>query len=256
MNIKGKKGKIVIHSLNKIFDKKLHVLKDLQLEVDLRERLVIVGPSGSGKSTLLRCIMGLEGINSGTIHFDGHPYIEQRGKNTWVDKEIQRQIGMIFQHYTLFPHLSVMENLLLAPIQVKKMKRDVAREQAAALLERFNLVDKHDVYPSKLSGGQKQRVAIARALMLDPTLMLFDEVTSALDPELVTEVLEVMLHLSEQKMGMMIITHEFDFARRIASRIVFIDEGTIVEEALPDEFFSSPRELRTKQFLNHFTLDS
>lgn len=250
-----KKDKIVIHNLNKSFDKNIHVLKDLNLEVDFTERLVIVGPSGSGKSTLLRCIMGLEDIDSGIIHFKGQLYVERRGKNTWVDKQIQRRIGMIFQHYTLFPHLSVMENLLLAPIQVKKMKRNVAREHAMTMLERLNLVDKHAVYPSKLSGGQKQRVAIARALMLEPTLMLFDEVTSALDPELVTEVLEVMLHLSDQKMGMMIITHEFDFARRIASRILFIDEGTIVEEAVPKKFFANPQKLRTKQFLSHFALD-
>jgi polar amino acid transport system ATP-binding protein len=249
------KGKIVIDNLNKSFDKNIHVLRNLKLEVDFRDRLVIVGPSGSGKSTLLRCIMGLEDIDSGAIYFEGQPYVVKRGKNTWVDKQIQRRIGMIFQHYTLFPHLSVIENLLLSPIQVKKMKRDMAYKQAMTLLERLNLVDKHEVYPSRLSGGQKQRVAIARALMLEPTLMLFDEVTSALDPELVTEVLEVMLQLSKQKMGMIIITHEFDFARRIASRIVFIDEGTVVEEAVPEEFFANPTNLRTKRFLSHFALD-
>lgn len=249
------KGRLVIQGLEKSYDEHVQVLRGVDLSIDFDERLVIVGPSGSGKSTILRCIMGLEDIDSGVLSFEGRPYIERRGQRTWVDKQIQRRIGMIFQHYTLFPHLNVMDNLLLAPIQVQKMDRREARNKAMSLLDRLNLADKHNVHPNKLSGGQKQRAAIARALMLEPALMLFDEVTSALDPELVNEVLEVMLQLSKRNMGMIIITHEFDFARRIASRIVFIDEGKIIEQAPPKVFFTNPQQERTRQFLCHFVLD-
>ena len=234
----------------------VHVLRNLDLDLAEKERLVVIGPSGGGKSTLLRCVMGLEEIDGGTISFDGMPYVEARpgGRrhHTFVDKRIQLQVGMVFQHYTLFPHLSVIQNLVLAPVLVRKQRKRDAVDAGRALLDRFNLLEKADEYPSRLSGGQKQRVAIARAMMMEPRLMLFDEITSALDPELVKEVLSVMLQLAEQNMTMMIITHEMDFARKIATRVAFIDQGGIMEQGLPDRIFSEPAEPRTREFLDHF----
>ena len=246
-----------IDGLNKSFGP-IHVLRDFELSMGRDDRLVVIGPSGSGKSTLLRCIMGLEEIDSGTITFVGEPYVKAKSsgsrRRTIVDKRIQLQVGMVFQHYTLFPHLSVLENLILAPMNVRKQGRKAAKESAYRLLDRLNLVDKADAYPNRLSGGQKQRVAIARALMLEPRLMLFDEITSALDPELVAEVLRVMLILAEQDMAMMIITHEMDFARKIATRVALIDEGCVIEQGGPEQVLGNPVEARTREFLSHFII--
>jgi polar amino acid transport system ATP-binding protein len=234
----------------------MHVLRNLDLSLAENERLVVIGPSGGGKSTLLRCVMGLEEIDGGAIYFDDVTYVKARArsrhKRTFVDKRIQLRVGMVFQHYTLFPHLSVMENLVLAPVLVRRQRKHDAVEAGRALLDRFNLLEKADEYPNRLSGGQKQRVAIARALMMEPRLMLFDEITSALDPELVKEVLSVMLQLAEQNMAMIIITHEMDFARKIATRVAFIDQGRIMEQGPPERIFSQPREARTRDFLDHF----
>jgi polar amino acid transport system ATP-binding protein len=196
--------------------------------------------------------MGLENIDQGSISLGGEVCVELRGRRTRVNRRLQRQIGMVFQHYTLFPHLSVIENLILAPVRAWGEAPAAARDRALVLLSRLDLRDKQGAYPNRLSGGQKQRVAIARALMLEPKVMLFDEVTSALDPELIAEVLDVMLDLAQQQMAMIIITHEMTFARRIASRIVFLDKGSIVEEAPPDQFFLHPREERSRRFLRHF----
>jgi polar amino acid transport system ATP-binding protein len=246
-----------IDKLNKSFGA-THVLRDFDLDMGLDERLVVIGPSGGGKSTLLRCVMGLEEIDGGAIYFGGQPYVEvrpRRGRaHTRVDKQIQLQVGMVFQHYTLFPHLSVIENLVLAPVTVRNQAKSKAREAARRLLDRFNLLDKADEYPSRLSGGQKQRAAIARALMLEPRLMLFDEITSALDPELVAEVLQVMLRLAEQDMAMLVITHEMDFARKIATRVAFIDEGKVMEQGPPERILGDPVEVRTREFLSHFII--
>ena len=250
----GPRRLLRIQGLDKYFGQ-LHVLRELDLDLAENERLVVIGPSGGGKSTLLRCVMGLEEIDRGQIAFDDQVYIEARPgarRRTFVDKRIQLKVGMVFQHYTLFPHLSVMQNLVLAPVLVRRQRKAEAVEAGRALLERFNLLDKADAYPNRLSGGQKQRVAIARALMLEPRLMLFDEITSALDPELVKEVLSVMLQLAEQNMAMMIITHEMDFARKIATRVAFIDQGKIMEQGPPERIFTAPAEARTRDFLDHF----
>ena len=252
----GGPGRLLrIERLDKYFGH-LHVLRELDLELASNERLVVIGPSGGGKSTLLRCVMGLEQIDRGQIAFDDQVYIEARPQTrrqrTFVDKRIQLQVGMVFQHYTLFPHLSVMQNLVLAPVLVRRQRKAEAVAAGRALLERFNLLDKADAYPNRLSGGQKQRVAIARALMMGPRLMLFDEITSALDPELVKEVLSVMLQLAEQNMAMVIITHEMDFARKIATRVAFIDQGKIMEQGPPERIFTEPAEARTRDFLDHF----
>ena len=243
--------KLVIEGLTKRFDKNV-VIEKLTLEISFDERVVVIGPSGSGKSTLLRCVMGLEEIDAGIIRFGDQTYIEARKGGTYINKALQRRMGMVFQHYTLFPHMSVLANLTLAPIKVRREDRKAAVARARDLLQRLGLGDRGESYPAHLSGGQKQRAAIARALLLEPKLMLFDEVTSALDPELVAEVLDVMLRLAARDMGMLIITHEMDFARRIASRVVFIDQGRIVEQAPPDILFSHPKEKRTVKFLSHF----
>ncbi len=251
----GPRRLLRVQGLDKHFGQ-LHVLRELDLDLAENERLVVIGPSGGGKSTLLRCVMGLEEIDRGRIAFDDQIYIEARPgarrQRTFVDKRIQLKVGMVFQHYTLFPHLSVMQNLVLAPVLVRRQRKAAAVEAGRALLERFNLLDKAEAYPNRLSGGQKQRVAIARALMMEPRLMLFDEITSALDPELVKEVLSVMLQLAEQNMAMMIITHEMDFARKIATRVAFIDQGKIMEQGPPERIFTAPAEARTRDFLDHF----
>lgn len=226
------------------------VMNDMSLSMRADDRLVIIGPSGSGKSSLLRCLMGLESIQDGDIYFQGQPYIHgEHSPKSKINQELQRQIGMVFQHYTLFPHLSVQANLMLAPTKVGGMKKDVAAERARMYLARLGLENKLHAYPSQLSGGQKQRVAIARALMLEPKLMLFDEVTSALDPEMVIEVQNVMLQLAEQKMAMIIVTHDMHFARDIATRVVFCANGKIVEQGPPAELFKQPKEARTREFL-------
>ena len=233
----------------------LHVLKDISLEVRKNEVVVIIGPSGSGKSTFLRCINHLEKINSGHIYVNGHMigYHDRNGKLVEDnEKNIARQraeIGMVFQRFNLFPHLTAIENIMEAPVRVRKAPTDQVRVEAERLLARVGLADKRDQYPNQLSGGQQQRVAIARALAMKPSLMLFDEPTSALDPEMIGEVLDVMKELAHE-MTMIVVSHEMGFARAAANRIVFVDQGQIVEEATPDEFFRNPREERTRLFLS------
>ena len=241
-------------NVNKYFGS-LHVLKDVNLQVRKNETVVVIGPSGSGKSTLLRCINHLEKINGGRIYVNGHliGYLEQSGKLVEDnEKNIARQraeIGMVFQRFNLFPHLTALENIIEAPIQVRKTPRDQATSDAERLLERVGLSDKRDKYPNQLSGGQQQRVAIARALAMKPSLMLFDEPTSALDPEMIGEVLDVMDELAHE-MTMVVVSHEMGFARACANHIVFMDGGTIIEDTTPDDLFNNPREERTKQFLS------
>lgn len=226
------------------------VLRGLDIAMRPGDRVVVIGPSGGGKSTLLRVLMGLEQIDSGEIYFNKNSYINtDNNGRTIIDKQVRRQIGMVFQHYTLFPHLSVLQNLVLAPIKVKGEARSSANERAQALLARFGLADKKSAFPAQLSGGQKQRVAIARALMLDPKLMLFDEVTSALDPELVAEVEQVIIQLAEQSLPMMIVTHDMHFARNIASRVIFCAGGTVVEDGPPQQVLGAPKEARTREFI-------
>ena len=229
----------------------LVVMDNFDLTMKSDDRLVIIGPSGSGKSSLLRVLMGLEGIQRGKINFKKKDYIigDNSKPAKIVNVDIQRKIGMVFQHYTLFPHLSILQNLILAPVKVHRISKKEAVERARALLARFGLESKINAYPSQLSGGQKQRVAIARALMLEPELMLFDEVTSALDPEMVVEVQSVMMQLADQKMAMIIVTHDMHFARHIASRVVFCANGKIVEQGHPDTLFTRPKEKRTREFL-------
>lgn len=230
----------------------VQVLKGIDIEMKPGDRVVVIGPSGGGKSTLLRVMMGLEQIDSGAVSFDGKPYISSNGagKRTVIDTEVRRSIGMVFQHYTLFPHLNVMQNLVLAPCKVRGEPKAKAEARAHALLERFGLGAKAKAYPAQLSGGQKQRVAIARALMLDPKLMLFDEVTSALDPELVSEVEHVIMQLAAQNMPMMIVTHDMWFAKNIASRVIFCAGGVVVEDGPPEQVLGSPKEERTKEFID------
>lgn len=224
------------------------VLDGISLKVKQGEVIVIIGPSGCGKSTLLRCINGLEPIQSGEILLEGAPIDPASRQIT----EQRQKVGMVFQSYELFPHLSVMDNILLAPTKVQKRDRAEAQAEALTLLERVGLQDRADSFPRELSGGQKQRVAIVRALIMHPEVMLFDEVTAALDPEMVREVLDVILRLAEQGRTMLIVTHEMQFARAIADRIVFIDGGKILEEAPPEQFFTQPTTDRAKQFLHMF----
>lgn len=240
-----------VRSLHKSYGA-IHVLKGLDIEMKPGERVVVIGPSGGGKSTLLRVMMGLEKIDSGSITFGGKPYISSADLDakTAIDTEVRRSIGMVFQHYTLFPHLSVIQNLVLAPCKVRGEKKASAMQRAQALLERFGLGAKANAFPAQLSGGQKQRVAIARALMLDPKLMLFDEVTSALDPELVAEVEHVILQLAAQSMPMMIVTHDMWFAKNIASRVIFCAGGVVVEDGPPEQVLGAPREERTRDFID------
>ena len=240
--------------VNKYFGS-LHVLKDVCFQVRKNETVVVIGPSGSGKSTLLRCINHLEKINSGRIYVNGHliGYLDRNGKLIEDnERNIARQraeIGMVFQRFNLFPHLTALENIIEAPIQVRKTPREQATAEAEHLLERVGLADKRDKYPNQLSGGQQQRVAIARALAMKPNLMLFDEPTSALDPEMIGEVLDVMNELAHE-MTMVVVSHEMGFARACANRIVFMDSGAIIEDTTPEDLFTHPREERTKQFLS------
>lgn len=240
--------------VNKFFGS-LHVLKDIDLTVYRNEVVVVIGPSGSGKSTLLRCINHIEKINSGRISVNGQliGYYEKNGRLV-EDKErnIAQQraaIGMVFQRFNLFPHLTALENIIEAPTNVRKISHDEAIAEGNRLLERVGLVEKADKYPNQLSGGQQQRIAIARALAMKPSLMLFDEPTSALDPEMIGEVLDVMKELAHE-ITMIVVSHEMGFARAAANRIVFIDEGRIIEDTTPDDLFSNPREERTKVFLS------
>ncbi|AZR74764.1 peptide ABC transporter ATP-binding protein [Anoxybacter fermentans] len=236
---------IEIKDVNKYFGS-LHVLKDINNQVKQGEVLVIIGPSGSGKSTLLRCINLLEDITSGEILFKGKKINDPEVNIT----QIRQEIGMVFQHFNLFPHKSVIENITLAPEKVKGLDLEEAREIALNLLERVGLKDKADNYPDQLSGGQKQRVAIARALAMQPEVMLFDEPTSALDPEMVGDVLEVMKELAKDGMTMIVVTHEMGFAREVADRVIFMDGGQIVEEGTPERIFNNPCEKRTREFLS------
>lgn len=237
--------KIHVKNLKKTFGK-LEVLKDINIDIHEGEVVVVIGPSGSGKSTFLRCLNKLEVSNGGTILVNG---TDINAKSTNIN-HVRENIGMVFQHFNLFPNLSVIENIMLAPCKVKKMSKEEARELGFKLLTRVGLELKADVYPQQLSGGQKQRVAIARALAMNPSIMLFDEPTSALDPEMVGEVLAVMQELAKGGMTMVVVTHEMGFAREVADRIVFMDGGYIIEEGTPEEVLKNPKQERTISFLN------
>jgi polar amino acid transport system ATP-binding protein len=235
---------IRFEGVHKWFDK-LHVLNDINLHVRAGEVVVVCGPSGSGKSTLIRTINDLEPIDKGKLLVDG---MDLSDKKTDINK-MRAEIGFVFQQFNLYPHLSVLKNITLAPIKIRNKSRQEAEEKAVALLERVGLTEKRDAYPSQLSGGQQQRVAIARGLAMDPKIMLFDEPTSALDPEMIGEVLQVMKDLALSGMTMIVVSHEMGFAREVSHRVVFMDFGTILEEAPPEEFFKNPQHDRAKQFL-------
>lgn len=238
-------SKISVRNLKKNFGS-LEVLKDISLEVTEGEVVVLIGPSGSGKSTLLRCLNQLEKVTSGQIIIDGHDVTD---KHTDINK-VRENIGMVFQHFNLFNHLTVLKNMTLAPVHLKTLSKEESKDKAMSLLNRVGLADKADAYPSQLSGGQKQRVAIARALEMNPDIMLFDEPTSALDPEMVGEVLAVMKELAREGMTMVVVTHEIGFAREVASRVIFMEGGYIVEDGTPDEVINHPKEARTADFLS------
>ncbi|QWV94024.1 amino acid ABC transporter ATP-binding protein [Geomonas oryzisoli] len=225
--------------------KKLHVLNDINLHVKPGEVLVVCGPSGSGKSTLIRTVNQLEPIDQGTLIVDGKDLSD---KKLDINK-LRAEVGFVFQQFNLYPHLSVLANITLAPIKIRKTPKAQAQEQAMALLERVGLAEKRDAYPAQLSGGQQQRVAIARALAMKPRIMLFDEPTSALDPEMIGEVLDVMQKLALSGMTMVVVTHEMGFAREVSHRVVFMDQGTILEQAAPEQFFKNPQHERAQQFL-------
>ena len=236
-----------IEHLKKSYDDNL-ILDDINLEVHQGEVIVLVGPSGCGKSTMLRCINALEPIQGGEIKLNGEK-IDPKNKNI---AELRQKIGMVFQSYELFPHLTVLDNILLAPMKVQKRNKEEVKKEAEQLLDRVGLLDKKDNYPRQLSGGQKQRVAIVRAMLMHPEIMLLDEITAALDPEMVREVLQVVLELAKTGMTMLIVTHEMEFARSVADRVIFMDKGNIVEENTPEQFFDNPETDRAKQFLNSF----
>ena len=228
------------------------ILNGLDLTIQKGEVVVILGPSGCGKSTLLRCINGLETINAGEITLDG----VRISDNPKELPKIRQRIGMVFQSYDLFPHKTILDNITLAPMKVQKRDRKEVEAEAESLLQRVGLLEKKNAYPRQLSGGQKQRVAIVRSLCMHPEIMLFDEVTAALDPEMVREVLDVMLELAQQGLTMVIVTHEMQFAKAVADRIIFIDGGKIVEEAPPEQFFTAPQTQRAQAFLNTFTFET
>lgn len=235
---------IKVDRLNKSFGN-LHVLHDISTHIEKGEVVAIIGPSGSGKSTLLRCLNLLEVPTTGKVFIEGKDITAPKADIL----NIRQNIGMVFQHFHLFPHMTVLENMIYAPMKVKGLSKEAATQKARDLLERVGLSDKADVYPSRLSGGQKQRVAIARSLAMEPEIMLFDEPTSALDPEMVKEVLEVMKGLAHTGITMAIVTHEMGFAREVADRILFLDGGRLVEDSVPEEFFSKPKSERAQQFL-------
>ena len=222
------------------------VLKDINEHIAPGEKIVIIGPSGSGKSTFLRCMNLLERPTSGQIIFDG---IDITDPKTDINK-VRQHMGMVFQHFNLFPHKTIMENITLAPVRLKLMKSEAAKEEALRLLKLVNLEEKADAYPGQLSGGQKQRIAIVRSLAMKPKMMLFDEPTSALDPEMVGEVLEVMKNLADQGMTMAVVTHEMGFAKEVGTRVMFMDEGRILEQGTPEDIFDHPKEARTQEFLS------
>lgn len=236
---------IKVKNLHKSFGK-LEVLKGIDEHIDKGEKVVVIGPSGSGKSTFLRCLNLLETPTEGEIYIDDELINSPKAD---VNK-IREKMGMVFQQFNLFPHLSIMDNIILAPMKVKKMSRADAEKKAEELLKKVGLLDKKDAYPAQLSGGQQQRIAIARALAMDPEIMLFDEPTSALDPEMVGEVLGVMKDLADAGMTMVVVTHEMGFAREVASRVLFMDQGVIMEQGTPDDVFSNPKNERTKSFLS------
>ncbi|MBQ7186310.1 MAG: amino acid ABC transporter ATP-binding protein [Ruminococcus sp.] len=237
---------IVVSDLHKSFGD-LHILKGISTTVRQGEKVVIIGPSGSGKSTFLRCLNLLERPTSGSIKLDG---VDLLGFNEKGVNFMRQSMGMVFQHFNLFPHLTIRKNITLAPVKLGILSEEEANSRADDLLEKVGLYDKCDAYPGQLSGGQKQRIAIARALAMNPEVMLFDEPTSALDPEMVGEVLELMKQLAEAGMTMIVVTHEMGFAKEVASRVMFMDDGQILEEAPPDKFFSDPKNDRTKLFLS------
>ena len=236
---------ITVKNLKKKFGNKI-VLKGIDLNVEKGERVVIIGPSGCGKSTLLRCINGIEKITSGKVIFEGK---DINGKNIDINK-IREKMGMVFQQFNLFPHLTVTENIILAPVKLKIMTKEDAIKKAVELLELIDLKDKKDMYPSQLSGGQKQRIAIARALIMNPEVMLFDEPTSALDPEMVDEVSNLMKDLAKNGMTMIVVTHEMSFVKECATRVIFMENGSIIEEGTVKEIFENPKSDRLKEFLS------
>jgi len=245
---------IRLERVNKSFGR-LHVLRDVSLEVQKGEVVCIIGPSGAGKSTLLRCINHLEGIDSGTIYIEGTPVyrFSHQGRHV-VDPDhrieaLRSQIGMVFQSFNLFPHFTALENVMVAPVHVRREPKDDVRQRALALMTKVGLAEKVHAYPHELSGGQQQRVAIARALAMQPKAMLFDEVTSALDPELIGEVLRVMRQLAAEGMTMLVVTHEMGFAQDVCDRVIVMADGMIIEEGAPAQIFSTPRNVRTRQFL-------
>ncbi|HLU21762.1 MAG TPA: amino acid ABC transporter ATP-binding protein [Bacillaceae bacterium] len=236
---------ITVKNLHKSFGS-LEVLKGINATIDESEVVCVIGPSGSGKSTFLRCLNLLEDITSGEVVIDGDNIVDKE-----VDiNTVRSQVGMVFQHFNLFPHMTVLDNITLGPIQVKGTSKLKAEEEALPLLEKVGLSDKADVYPHSLSGGQKQRVAIARALAMNPKVMLFDEPTSALDPELVGDVLQVMKDLAREGMTMVVVTHEMGFAREVGDRVIFMDEGIVMEEGNPEQIFDTPQHPRTQEFLS------
>lgn len=237
---------IDVKNLNKSFGD-LHILKDITESIEQGEKVVIIGPSGSGKSTFLRCLNLMERPTSGDIFVDGENITLMSAKEVNL---MRQKMGMVFQHFNLFPHLTIRKNITLAPVKLKLMTKEEADEKADELLEKVGLADKAESYPNQLSGGQKQRIAIARALAMNPEVMLFDEPTSALDPEMVGEVLNLMKQLANDGMTMVVVTHEMGFAKEVASRVLFMDDGKILEQAPPEEFFANPKNQRTKDFLS------
>lgn len=240
------KSIIGFEKVNKWYGNNFHVLRDIDLQVRPGERIVICGPSGSGKSTLIRCVNRLEEHQEGVIRVDG----VELSDDVKAIEQVRNQVGMVFQQFNLFPHLTVLENLTLAPTWVMKMPKAEAEERAMQQLKRVRIAEQADKYPLQLSGGQQQRVAIARALCLKPKIMLFDEPTSALDPEMIKEVLDVMTELAQQGITMLCVTHEMGFAKAVADRVIFMDQGQIVEENTPEEFFNNPRNERSRDFLS------
>ena len=236
---------VELERVTKRFDTNV-VLDEINLSISRGEAVVVAGPSGSGKSTMLRCINGLESIDGGDVRFEGRS-VAKAGKKIYG---LRAEMGMVFQQFNLFPHKTVMQNLMLGPTEVKGVSRDDAKERALKLLERVGIPEKAESFPADLSGGQQQRVAIARALAMEPKLMLFDEPTSALDPEMIREVLDVMRDLARDGMTMVVVTHEMGFAREVCDRIVFIDDGKIVEEGPPDDFFTKTKSARAKEFVD------
>ena len=237
---------VTVDKINKTFPNGVCALRDFSTKIRRSEVVVIIGPSGSGKSTFLRCLNGLEEIDSGSIVIDGVP-LDEKKKNRW---EIRKEVGMVFQSFNLFPHKTVLANITLAPRLVRKKSNDEATEMAMDLLRKVNIPEKADSYPSQLSGGQQQRVAIARALAMHPKVMMFDEATSALDPEMIGEVLDVMKNLAREGMTMIVVTHEMGFAREVSDRVIFMEDGYIVEEGTAEHFFTNPQKERTKRFLS------